>query len=98
MAINLIDGFKVTTTDPIDTRILLTKEQMKNVNDNAMPDNYFCICTSTDDDNGKIFTYNKNNVVDDKTGKFRVYESANELEAEYHKDELCLEIFGIKQK
>lgn len=98
MAINLIDGFNVTTTDPIDTRIVLTKDQMKNTNDNAMPENYFCICKSSDDDNGKMFVYSKTNTVDEKTGKFRLYGSSNEIQYEYNETDFCLTINGINPK
>ena len=44
MALPLNDGFQVAALDPIDTRIVLTKEQMLNANVDDYPDVYFAFC------------------------------------------------------
>ena len=67
----LPQGFKVLSSEPIDARILLTKEEMKNINQNIMPDIYFALCK----DDGKLYLYNKNNSFNDITGYFSLYES-----------------------
>lgn len=67
----LPQGFKVSSSEPIDARILLTKEEMKNINQNIMPNIYFALCK----DDGKLYLYNKNNSFNDITGYFSLYES-----------------------
>ena len=69
--INLPQGFKVSSSEPIDARILLTKEEMKNINQNIMPNIYFALCK----DDGKLYLYNKNYSFNDITGYFSLYES-----------------------
>ena len=80
MAVQLPVGFKIGNTDPIDSRIVLSKEQMLSQNDNVMPSKYFTICS----DDGKIYLYDKNNEISEETGKFRLAfidlsEDVNEL-------------------
>lgn len=67
--IPLIAGFSPETAEPIDSRILLTKEDMKSMNDNIMSDTYL----SVDIDTGDIYLYSKTNTEDPETGKFRLY-------------------------
>jgi len=67
--IPLIEGFSPETTEPIDSRILLTKEEMKSMDDNIMPDTYFSVDIYT----GDIYLYSKANTEDPETGKFRLY-------------------------
>lgn len=76
--IQIVQGFKVTTRDVIDNRILLTKSEMKNINDNRMPDKYFAVCK----DDGKLYLYDKSRTLDETqagneeyTGKFTVFSS-----------------------
>ena len=69
--INLPDSFLVTTDKPIDTRLVLTKAEMKSQIDARMPDVYMAICK----DDGKLYLYNKQNDIDEELGKFRVYEA-----------------------
>ena len=45
-AINFPSGFIITSKDPIDSRLILTKNQMKNINFQRMPDLYFCLCSA----------------------------------------------------
>jgi len=67
MPINIPSEFNLGASKPIETRLLLTKAQMKAMNDNVMPSVYFTLCS---DDNA-FYLYSKNNTVDDTTGKFR---------------------------
>ena len=71
MAINLPSGLNITTIEAVDSRILLTKEQMKNMVDAKMPDKYFCICL----DDGNLYIYNKNATPNTVTGKFTSFNS-----------------------
>ena len=73
MAINIASGFYVGASLSIDERFVLTKTQMKDMNENLIPDVYFCVCS----DNGKLYIYNKNNTVDENLGKYRVLEGEN---------------------
>ena len=68
--IQIVQGFNVSTRDPVDNRILLSKDEMTRVNDNQMPEKYFAMCK----DDGSIYVYDKANEVDEITGKFRLYE------------------------
>ena len=68
--IQVIQGFKLSTRDPVDNRILLSKDEMTRVNDNQMPDKYFAMCK----EDGNLYVYDKSNEVDETTGKFRIYE------------------------
>ena len=51
MAIDLATGFNIGSKDVIDERQVLTLEQMKNLDENVYPDNYFAICK----DDGKLY-------------------------------------------
>lgn len=67
MAINLPSGLNITTNEAVDSRILLTKEQMKNIADAKMPEKYFCICL----DDSNLYIYDKNaTTTNEVTGKF----------------------------
>lgn len=67
MAIVVPQGFEVQSKQPIDSRILLTKEQMLSINDNIMPVKYFVICV----DDGKLYLYDKNRPTDPEVGRFK---------------------------
>lgn len=76
MAIKLGEGFEITGYDPIDVRLVLTKEQMAkivgdedsaaNPDDFAMPEVYFAFCT----DDGCFYKFDYNATPDSETGKF----------------------------
>lgn len=66
MAINLPSGLNITTIEAVDSRILLTKEQMKNMVDVKMPNKYFCICL----EDSNLYIYNKSATPNEVTGKF----------------------------
>lgn len=79
--ISIVQGFKVMTRDAIDNRILLSKSEMRTINDSQMPEKYFAICK----DDGKLYLYDKSRVVaatpaegdtDESTGKFTMFSSA----------------------
>lgn len=69
MAIKLPQGLNITSSDPVDIRIVLTKEEMVSIVDARMPQVYLAICK----DDGKLYLYNKNNDVDKDTGRFRLH-------------------------
>lgn len=68
MAIKVLGGLKVITADPIETRLVLTKEQMIAIKDEQMPSVYFAICS----DDGNFYLYNKANEIDKLTGRYRL--------------------------
>lgn len=88
MAINFPNGFYITSQEPIDARIILTKAEMKAQLDARMPDVYLAICK----DDGKVYLYNKDNEVDPDLGKFRLQE------AEISEDGLALKLPGALAK
>jgi hypothetical protein len=51
---------------PVDTRLVLTKKEMKEANDNYLPDTYFALCK----DEGHFYLYNKNSEPNPETGRF----------------------------
>ena len=53
--INLIQGFNISSPLPIDGRILLSRAEMASIDDNVMPDRYFCIC----EEDGLLYLYDK---------------------------------------
>lgn len=75
MAIQLLQGFEITSSSPIDSRFVLSKAQMAAINDNVMPSKYFAICT----DDGKIYSYDKLKVSNSDTGKFEPIASSEEV-------------------
>lgn len=70
--IPLPQGFRIGSVDPIDTRLVLTQQEMRNINDLTMPDVYFAICK----DDNQVYIYNKVNDKDIETGRFRLYAAA----------------------
>lgn len=67
MAINSSQGFKITSQDSIDTRLVLTKAEMYAMKIAALPTNYIAICK----DDGKLYIYNSANEKIQPTGRFR---------------------------
>lgn len=59
------------SVEPIDERLVLTPEEMLNINDNTQPDIYFAVNKA----DGQFYLYNKSNDVDPTTGKFRLMKS-----------------------
>lgn len=67
MAIPIAGGFQITTREPIDNRIVLTKEQMAATKKGGMPMNYFALCS----DDNKLYIFNSNFEADPEIGRFR---------------------------
>lgn len=67
MPINFSNGFDITSKEPIDVRLVMTKAEMLAIKKARMPDNYFCLCS----DDGKIYVYDANAEVDPEFGRFR---------------------------
>lgn len=80
MAYNNIEyGFKIGNASVVDDRLVLTKLQMRDINDLRMPDVYFAVCA----DDSKLYVYNRKNeklLGSNDTGRFRVYESATPVD------------------
>ena len=70
MAINVGQGFKRTSAAPVDESLVLTKAQMLGIDDNLMPEKYFCVCK----DDGKLYLYDKSAIPNPTTGKYSVVE------------------------
>lgn len=65
--LGLENGFSIKSAVPVDERFLMTKSEMLNVNSTVMPATYFTLCV----EDGNLYVYNEDNVVDPITGKFR---------------------------
>jgi len=82
MAIKLMQGFDVRSTEAVDKRITLTKAQMLAANPNLMPDKYICICQ----EDGKLYIYDKSIVTPSTTtGNFKLYEEVIDIPAAIQK-------------
>lgn len=82
MAIQVIAGFKVGGTDPIDTRQVLTSEEMRNVDEKTMPNTYFCV----NKENKNMYVYDKANEFDETYGKFKQV-AGNGMIKDYYDEE-----------
>lgn len=71
MAININTNFKIQSPLPVDTRLVLSIDEMKNIDESLMPDVYFAVCS----DDSKLYIFNKNNEDDPIYGKFAVVSS-----------------------
>ena len=76
MSIKIATSFDVGSNVPVDDRLVMNSTELKNVNDNTMPDSYLCVCP---DLGGKIFIYNKAFELDPEFGRFRPFETSSEL-------------------
>lgn len=70
--IQIVQGFKLSTRDAVDNRLLLSKAEMLVAKDNQMPDKYFAICK----DDGKLYLYDKAATPSEETGKYSLFSSA----------------------
>lgn len=66
--ININDGFNIGAAAALDSRMVLTKAEMLAMKDAVMPDVYMASCK----DDGQLYLYNKENTVDEITGKFQI--------------------------
>lgn len=58
---------------PVDTRLVLTKKEMREANDTYLPDTYFALCK----DEGHFYLYNKHNEPNEETGKYTLISDAH---------------------
>ena len=65
--------YKIPT--PVDTRLILTKKEMLDINDTYQPDVYFALCK----DDGQFYLYNKSIESNEETGKFTLINKAVEV-------------------
>lgn len=79
MALNITAPFARGGAFPIDEALVLSKAEMRTINDNTMPDKYFCVCS----DDGRMYLYNKNNSVDPETGRYRAFDGGSDKFFEY---------------
>ena len=68
MAIEMAAGFKINSTDAVDTRFIMTKAEMLSVVELNYPSSYFCVCP----DDKSLYVFDSTNTADPSTGKFRV--------------------------
>ena len=74
MAIKLSDGFKILAGAAVDSRLILTKEQMRSMSRSNMPSIYLCICS----DDKKLYIFDSSIAkadIDPDTGRFRPIEN-----------------------
>ena len=60
---------------PVDTRLVLSKQEMCNASDSFLPDVYFALCK----DDGQFYIYNKANQPNEDTGKFVISTDSTSL-------------------
>ncbi len=51
---------------PVDTRLVLTKKEMREINESYLPETYFALCK----DDGHFYLYNKKTEPNELTGKY----------------------------
>lgn len=73
MAIKLPQGLYITSNEPVDARIVLSKNEMLNTIDATMPQVYLAVCKN----DGQLYLYNKENPINESTGRFRLYSSGS---------------------
>jgi len=74
MSIRINDYFSVGAPVAIDSRLVMSFQDMINANDSVMPEVYLTVCS----DDSKVYVYTKTNAPTETTGKFRVLESKTE--------------------
>ena len=79
MALKVGQEFKRTSPNPIDEDLVLSKAQMLAVNDDLMPEKYFCVCK----EDGKMYIYNKSATPNSLTGKFSIVGGIELTQAQY---------------
>lgn len=71
--ISVVQGFKLSTREAVDNRLVLSKAEMLAIKDSQMPDKYFAVCK----DDGCLYLYDKSRVtVNGETGKFEKFSSS----------------------
>ena len=67
MALKVGQAFLRVSKNPIDDSFVLSKAEMIGINDDLMPEKYFCVCS----DDGLMYTYDKSATPSSATGKFK---------------------------
>lgn len=65
-------GFRIPSREPVDERLVLTKEQMKAVDAKKMPDLYMVLCK----DDKRFYLYDKESEPDEDLGHYRPLEDS----------------------
>lgn len=94
MPINFSNGFIITSKEPIDSRLVMTKAEMLAIKKARMPDNYFCLCS----DDGKIYVYDATAEVDPELGRFRLANEDIEGDIEDIVDQLAEMNAALEEK
>ena len=80
--INLAGGLKINTADAVDSRLVLSKNEMLTMHYDdtrpavlagkifQLPDHYLCVCS----DDGKVYLYDSTNEESEETGKFTLFD------------------------
>lgn len=74
MAIKLSDGLEILASAAVDSRLILTKEQMRSMSRSNMPSIYLCICS----DDKKLYIFDGSIAkadIDPEIGRFRPVEN-----------------------
>ena len=74
MAIKLSDGLEILAGAAVDSRLILTKAQMRSMSKSNMPSIYLCICS----DDKKLYIFDSSIAkadIDPETGRFRPIEN-----------------------
>ena len=67
MAIKITSALHASGTFPVDDRLVLSKAQMRTIDEDLFPDQYFCICS----EDHKVYIFDFNFAANSVTGKFR---------------------------
>ena len=73
MALKVGQSFRRTSANAIDESFVLSKSEMVGINDDLMPDKYFCVCS----DDGIMYTYDKSATPSPTTGKYKELSGGN---------------------
>lgn len=71
MAIQFPNGFDISSKEPIDARLVLSKQEMYDMKKANMPSVYFCVCS----DDKQLYLYNDDNAKIDEIGRFRLFKT-----------------------
>lgn len=77
MSIELPMGFTIKAKQAVDTRLVMTKEEMASILKGEMPDNYITVCS----DDGKLYIYNSEFDKTEEMGRFKPYEDIIDIPA-----------------
>lgn len=86
MAVSMLDNFNIRKSSPnVERDMFQTVADMKDYNENYLPQVFIATCV----EDGCIYIFNKGNLVDDTTGKWRKFEGGSaDLLNYYNKTEI----------